>query len=127
VDWIGATIASLGEAMGISELRLNEAGILVLSLDDGGSLEFRQLEQDGERAISLSITLPLSGNRGAAIREALSLSDFRRSTHFQIRPRLRGDRLMLTMKVAECSFVHATAEEAIGCLFRLRDSVLRAA
>jgi type III secretion system chaperone SycN len=117
MDWVSDTVTAFGQSMGIPGLALDPDGYVLFTLENGGILCVQDLQPEGGQDVLITVAQPLPAPPAASMRKALRLADFRASPLSQIQLALRGEDLVVTLRMPRHSFVLSALEDAVEALF----------
>lgn len=126
MDWVTDTVADFGNTMGLPGLTLDAEGYTVFTLPPDGMLCLQDLQAAGSHEVLVVMGQPLGHARSARVRRALQLADFRGADAWALQPAIRGDNLVVTLRMPRHSFILSALEEAIDGLFDFHSRVAQA-
>ncbi|RYX93973.1 MAG: hypothetical protein EOO28_16445 [Comamonadaceae bacterium] len=126
MDWVSNTVADFGNTMGLSDLALDDDGYTVFSMPPDGMLCLHDLQPSGGSEVLVVMSQPLSHPQALRARQALLMADFRGNPAWGMQPAIRGDNLVVTLRMPRHSFILSALEEAIDGLFDFHSRVAQA-
>lgn len=113
MDWIESTIDAFGQSMGIQDLRLDEDGLLAMSVEGNAELAIQDLRAQGSPELLVALTKACTGSPEASLRAALRRSDFRRSPNWTVQIGLDERELLINIRLPIGAVMLSSLEEAV--------------
>lgn len=112
MNWVNDTIREFGISIGLTDLRLNDRGILDLDLPNEAHLRIAHLAHLPIPEIMLSRSETLFFPDSALLTKLLKLNDFRNSSEWPIQTAINDHELCISVKIPERAFVMNVMEQA---------------
>lgn len=117
MDWVSHTVSAFGQSVGIHGLALDADGCALFALEPSGMLYLQDLMPAGGDEVLVVLARPLPSPPAASMRRALRLADFRASAAWNTQVGLRGEDLVVSLRMPRPSFMLSALEEAVEALF----------
>jgi type III secretion system chaperone SycN len=117
MDWVSHTVSAFGQSVGIPGLSLDTDGCALFALEPSGMLCLQDLLPAGGEDVLIVLARPLPSPPAACLRRALMLADFRANAGWNTQVGMRGEDLVVSLRMPRHSFMLSALEEAVEVLF----------
>jgi type III secretion system chaperone SycN len=123
MDWVSDAISAFGQSVGVQGLALDSDGFALFRLEPSGMLCLHDLLPAGGSDVLLMVARPLPSPPAASMRRALQMANFRVNPQRQLQVALRGEDLVVTLRIPRHSVIPSALEEAVEALFEFHARV----